>query len=370
METSLSTNRRFDIDWLRVIAIGMLLVYHVSIGFQPWGALIRFIQNDEFNENLWVLMSMMNIWRIPFLFLVSGIGVWFALQRRDWKALIRERSIRILLPFLVGVFLWVPLHQNLWQFYYSQPVLYLPNPGHVWFLGNIFIYVLLLSPLFFLLKKHTENQWIHALKKSINHPLSLLVLMVPFIMEAQLISPESFEMYAMTWHGFWLGMVAFFIGYLVAFAGEGFWQNLSRFRWIALTMAFGIYMIRIIYFELRTPDFLMSIESCLWIYSVIGLGYRYLNRTSPSLTYLSEAAYPIYIIHMIVLYLGSLWIFPLALDVNLKVGLMLIFTFGGCLLVYELAVRRIDFLRPVFGLKHRKNGHSRNAQVSALIKTK
>ena len=28
--------RRYDIDWLRVIAIGLLLIYHIAIAFQPW----------------------------------------------------------------------------------------------------------------------------------------------------------------------------------------------------------------------------------------------------------------------------------------------------------------------------------------------
>lgn len=363
-------NRRYDIDWLRVIAIGMLLVYHTSIGFQPWGVLIRFIQNDEFNESLWILMSMMNIWRIPFLFLVSGIGVWFALQRRDWKALIKERSVRIFLPFLVGVFLWVPLHQNLWQYYYAQPVLYVPNPGHVWFLGNVFIYVLIFIPLFIFMKDYSENKWVVKLKKAINQPLSLFVLVIPFVLEVEIVNPENFEMYAMTWHGFWLGMVAFFIGFLVAFSGEGFWMNVSRFRWISMILALGIYLIRVFYFELRTTDYWMSIESCLWIYSVLGLGYKYLNRESPTLRYLSEAAYPVYIIHMMVLYLGSIWIFPVAIDVNLKLGLLLIFTFGGCLLIYEYGIRRIDILRPLFGMKSRKFGHPKNAQISTLTKTK
>ena len=42
MKTSVS-ERRYDIDWLRVIAIGLLLVYHIGIGFQPWGVFIGFI---------------------------------------------------------------------------------------------------------------------------------------------------------------------------------------------------------------------------------------------------------------------------------------------------------------------------------------
>lgn len=351
MEFTDLPQRRYDIDWLRVIAVGMLLVYHSAIGFQPWGALIRFIQNDQFNEPLWIVMSMMNIWRIPFLFVVSGTGVWFAMQRRSWKVLLTERSTRILLPFLVGFFCWVPLHQNLWQHYYSQPLLYLPNPGHLWFLGNIFIYVLILTPVFYLLKNYREKPRVKRFQAVIGHPICLLLLIIPFVFEAELISPESFELYAMTWHGFYLGMVAFTIGFLFAFAGKGLWQNLSRYRWLTLGIAIILYLIRVIYFELRTPDFLMSIESCFWIYAVLGLGHQYLNSPSKLLSYLSQAAYPIYIIHMLMLYLGSILIFPIQMSALVKLFLLLFFTFGSCFLIYELIIRRIKFLRPLFGLK-------------------
>ncbi|MEP4596601.1 MAG: acyltransferase, partial [Cyclobacteriaceae bacterium] len=72
-------NRRYDIDWLRVIAIGLLLIYHVAIGFQPWGVFIGFIQSSSPLESIWVPMSMLNVWRIPLLFFVSGMGVYFAI---------------------------------------------------------------------------------------------------------------------------------------------------------------------------------------------------------------------------------------------------------------------------------------------------
>ncbi|MDW3190884.1 MAG: acyltransferase [Cytophagales bacterium] len=351
MKVNMQSDRRYDIDWLRVIAIGMLLVYHSSIGFQPWGALIRFIQNDQFSEPLWVLMSMINIWRIPFLFFVSGMGVWFALRNRTWKTLIQERSKRILLPFLVGIFLWVPLHQNIWQVYYSQPMLYLPNPGHLWFLGNIFSYVLLLTPLFFFLKINIASPWVKRVKQMFSHPLFLLGLIIPFVLEAELMQPESFELYAMTWHGFFLGLVAFLVGFFMAFSGQEIFVNLSRYRCITVSLAVGIYLMRVLYFELRTPDYLMSIESCLWIYAIVGLGYRYLNRSSPVLTYLSQAAYPVYIIHMMVLYGGSVLIFPLTMNALWKLLLLNGFTFGGCFLIYELIIRRIKPIRSLFGLK-------------------
>src|SRR5436190_7351764 len=149
-----ATNRRYDIDWLRVIAIGLLLVYHVAIGFQSWGIMIGFITNDKPWASLWIPMTMLNVWRIPLLFFVSGVGVYFALQTRNWKQLLIERAGRIFIPFVFGVFVIVPISIFILQRYYHQALNYIPNPGHLWFLGNIFIYVILLLPVFFYLKKN------------------------------------------------------------------------------------------------------------------------------------------------------------------------------------------------------------------------
>ena len=140
METS-NLNRRYDIDWLRVIAIGLLLIYHIVIGFLPWGVFIQFIQSNTSLESLWMPMTMLNIWRIPLLFFVSGMGVYFAIRKRNWKQLLVERSKRILLPLVFGVLFIVPLHILLWQKYYNQDIGYSTHLGHLWFLANIFIYV-------------------------------------------------------------------------------------------------------------------------------------------------------------------------------------------------------------------------------------
>ena len=96
----MGTSRRYDIDWLRVIAIGLLIIYHIGIGFQPWGVFIGFIQNNETLTQLWPPMAMLNIWRIPLLFFVSGMGVSFSLRKRSWKmlpALMMKNLMRICL---------------------------------------------------------------------------------------------------------------------------------------------------------------------------------------------------------------------------------------------------------------------------------
>ena len=128
---------------------------------------MMFLKSEESMEWVWVGMSALNVWRIPLLFFVSGMGVCFAIRRRDWFALMKERTLRILVPFLFGMAAIVPLHIFIWQDYYSQLIEYVFMPFHLWFLGNIFIYVAIMSPLFLLLKKayEAEKSWAKKLKQ-------------------------------------------------------------------------------------------------------------------------------------------------------------------------------------------------------------
>jgi peptidoglycan/LPS O-acetylase OafA/YrhL len=332
--------RRYDIDWLRVIAIGFLLLYHIGIGFQPWGVFIGFIQSQKPLEFLWVPMSMLNVWRIPLLFFVSGMGVCFAIWKRNWKQLLMERARRIFLPFLFGIFFIVPIHILLWQKYYHQDLTYSPHISHLWFLGNIFIYVVILSPVFFYLKRNENgvvNRW---LKRVYGHPSGLLIIVLPFVTEAVLIKPETFELYAMTIHGFLLGLLAFFFGFTCVLSGKKFWRTVLKWRILFLVMALGLYLARFVVFQLKAPHFLTAVESNMWIFTAFGFGYKYLNHPGKILTWLSQAAYPIYIIHMIFLYLGSFLIFPMDFPALLEFILVVVFTVVGCFTSYEYIIRR------------------------------
>jgi hypothetical protein len=345
-------NRRYDIDWLRVIAIGLLLIYHVAIAFQPWGTMIGFITTKQPWYSLWVPMTMLNIWRIPLLFFVSGMGVYFALQKRTWKQLIWERAGRILLPFLFGMFFIVPLHVFIWQNYYHLDLTYSHNAGHLWFLGNIFSYVAVLSPVFFYLKKNETGRMVKTIKRIFGSPVGLFVVIAAFVAEALLVDPRPFEMYALTWHGFFLGLLAFFFGFCFVLSGSSFWQMIKKWWWAFGTGASILFAVRITQFQQFPPNYLLAIESNLWIFSVFGLGYKYLNRPGKILSYLSQAAYPVYIFHMVFLYLGSMAIFRLDIAAPFQFVLILLFTGLGCFGTYEM-IRRINFLRPLFGLKMR-----------------
>ncbi len=347
------SNRRYDIDWVRVIAIGLLLIYHIAIGFQPWGAMIGFITNSKPWESLWIPMAMLNVWRIPLLFFVSGMGVYFALQNRNWKELIKERARRIVIPFVFGMLFIVPLHMYLMQYYYQWEISYAPNPGHLWFLGNIFSYVLILSPFLFYLKKNEGGKFAQGIRKVFSTPLGLLFVVLTFVVEALLVNPNSYELYAATWHGFFLGLLAFFFGFCFVLSGPSFWSMLEQWRWLVMLVAVALFAYRLMQFQMKVPSYLSAIESNFWIFTVFAFSHRYLNHPSKVLNYLIEAAYPVYIIHMVFLYVGSLIIFPLEIPVSLKFILEVIFTGAGCLTFYEFIIKRVNVMRPLFGLKRK-----------------
>jgi hypothetical protein len=200
-------------------------------------------------------------------------------------------------------------------------------------------------------------------------PLSVSIF---FMLETILAKPLTFELYAQTWHGFFLGLLAFFFGFLFMYSGSVCWKTMLHWRWLYLVISIILYGIRLVVFDLKAPDYLLALESNSWILAILGFGYKNLNKPGAVLSYLSQAAYPVYIIHMFVMYAGAMVILPLDIPVLLKFITIIGFTLGLCYMVYEFIIRRISFLRPLFGLKqdlvHDKN-RNLYRNLSGLIKT-
>jgi hypothetical protein len=181
------------------------------------------------------------------------------------------------------------------------------------------------------------------------NPFGPLAISVFFVLETVIVKPGIFELYAETWHGFLLGLLAFFFGFIFVYSGKTFWKTVLKWRWLYIALAAILYTFRLM--EIPSIGFLVAIESNCWIFGLFGVGYKYLNRPSTILSYLSKAAYPVYIIHMFVLYAGAMMILPLEIPVWLKFVAIVLFTGTGCYLIYEFMIRRIGFLGPLFGLK-------------------
>jgi hypothetical protein len=253
--------------------------------------------------------------------------------------------------FFFGALLIVPIHVIIWQNYYNQDLTFTPGRGHLWFLANIFVYTLVLSPILYFLKRNKDSSFIKLLQKIYSNPISLLFVALCFVIETLLIKPEIYTMYAMTLHGFLIGFISFFYGFTFVITGIAFWQTVLKWKWFYLMLAAISYTIRIVVYNLEAPSILQAVESVLWIFSVFGFCYKYLNRPSKTLNYLSQAAYPIYIIHMIFMFMASTIVFPLEIHVTMKLLLVVLITYSGCFLCYEFIIRRISILRPLFGIK-------------------
>src|SRR3954467_5726190 len=99
MGSDLKSGTRYEfLDWLRVIAIFVLLFFHTGMLFVGWG---WHIQNAETIPGLQLPMDLAPRLRMPLLFGIAGAGLWFALRRRTGSALVKERTLRLLVPAII-----------------------------------------------------------------------------------------------------------------------------------------------------------------------------------------------------------------------------------------------------------------------------
>lgn len=354
-----SAVRRHDVDWLRIYALCLLIVYHVVLSFQPWVSQIGFMQNAEPLEILMLPVAAFNLWRIPILFMVSGMGVYFAMQRRDWRALLKDRTLRIGVPLVFGYFCIAPICDIALRKHLGQPLEYEAGLWHLWFLFNIFCYVVLFLPLCIWYKKYLldsarHNNWfrrsMYAVFKS---PLAPLILSIPLAIEVEIMNPLFYAAYAQSWHGFWLGMICFVMGFLFVAHGKAFWPLVEQHRHIALVIALLLYVARVAYMVAFQSEihWLAGVESMAWMMAVLGFGSIYLNKPSPRLRYFSDAAYPVYIWHLPVQFVLSYFLIPMAISPWVKLLVLLVGTFVISWVLVEYFVSRINWLRPLFGMK-------------------
>ena len=95
MNEQLTTNnqqRRHDLDWLRLIAIAILLFFHTGMWFNQWG---WHVKNSETTTTFQYWMIWSHYFRMPLLLFISGAGTYMALGKRTPKQFARERFRRL-----------------------------------------------------------------------------------------------------------------------------------------------------------------------------------------------------------------------------------------------------------------------------------
>ena len=68
--------RRYDMDWLRVLAVLLLIYYHAALPFVPidW-----YVKDNSLSISLSILAGFIYQWHMPLLFFLSGAATWFSI---------------------------------------------------------------------------------------------------------------------------------------------------------------------------------------------------------------------------------------------------------------------------------------------------
>ncbi len=368
--------RRYDLDWLRVLVFGLLIFYHVGMFFVPWG---WHIKNNVIYDWLQWPMLFVNQWRLSILFVISGMGTCFALSFRNGRQFAWERMKRLWLPLAFGMVVIVPpqvyierlvsgaFSGNYGAFYTTVAFSGIYPAGnfswhHLWFLPYLLIYSLLLIPVFLYLRSNAQARLLQWLRKSLRRPLGLYVLIIPLYFTEALLEPFFPVTHGLVgdWFAFFNYMILFFYGFLLIRIQDAFWKALTQIKTKALAIGIFSFILLSLIWQLEdniyvhfTEALVKVVNTWSWILVLFAYAAQFLNRKSALLSYCNTAVYPFYILHQTVTVILGFYLMDSSMGFLSKFLIMVLGTFVISWLLYEFVIRRIGWLRPLFGLKGR-----------------
>lgn len=319
-----ASTHRYDIDWLRVIAIFLLIPFHAGRIFDADGFYIKNAAlSPVIEEGIHFFLGQ---WRLALLFVLSGIGTFYALKRRTMGQYLLERTTRLFLPLVAGILLVVPpqiYYRNLFEgriegsYLSFYPTFFrgISPEGnfewaHLWFLAYLFVYATLVLPLFVYLRSDNGQVLVKLLVKVFRHRCGIYLLAIPLALGELALRGRFNGMQTLI--GDWANLLfyglLFIYGYLLV-NSEDLFETLRLNRRTSLMLALCLltsqYAMR---WTLTAPENSYAIQNLLWVtLAAIGtwfwictfLGYAqvYFNRDSRLLQFLVPLIYPVYIFH-------------------------------------------------------------------------
>lgn len=403
---SAPTQRRYELDWLRAFVVLGLIPAHAAVIFSTTADL--FIKNNQTSMLLSVLGAFAGAWGMPLLFLVAGASAYFALNRRTGGAYLKERILRLIVPFVFATLVIVPVQvyvialniPNAAQvvglpihnpdYLSSYPAFYVEYLidyfyfithfstsmamifwGHLWFIPRLFAYALVTLPLFFFFKSPRGLRLIAALSDFLRHRGAIFLFALPLVIVELLVKVSQVN--ALTahwplyddWVQFAFYLVYFIYGYLVFAIGSmpgaitrhgwaAFWLGVVTFA-LALSVAKGLAINPLSYslgYIFGLP--IRSFVGWFWVIAILSMAFRRLGFTNGLLRYLNDAAFPIYVLHLPVLAIVGIYVIGLDMPWALKFVVIIVAALTLTVGLYELGVRHIGVMRMLFGLKPRR----------------
>ena len=378
MDTTTPNTRYEFLDWLRVIAIFVLLFFHTGMLFVGWG---WHIQNAETIPSLVWPMDLAHRLRMPVLFVIAGAGLWFALQRRTGSGLITERTLRLLVPAIIGMFLIVPpqvfverIAHGQWSggyldFLTQRVFQFQPYPAgdfswhHLWFIIYLYVYVLLLLPLMLWWRRAKPNLrpgiWIHALA-------------LPLCLNETLLKPLFGETHNLVsdWYIFDHYLLLTAYGFVLA-STRGAWDWLAARRHGSLSLGLTALLVLLALFQSGavahdtiTDHVLANIFTWSTVLAFLGYGRQHLSFGNRLLSWARDASYPVYILHQTVIIVIAYTVIQQPWRPWTKYWVVLVATLVTCVLLYEFLLRRFGVSRLAFGIKTHGNEQRSRVQTA------
>lgn len=376
--------RRHDIDWLRILLIFSVLLFHVGMVYrgsnEGWH-----IKSKQTSEWLHHVMVQLHIWRMPLLFFISGVGTYFALGIRNHRKYLKERAKRLFLPLLIGMFgIVVPIQVYIefftigrfkGSFFEFYPTIYqfVPYPQgnlswhHLWFILYLFIYSLIALPLFLHFRTPRGKKLINKWAGFAERKGALLLGGIPILLSQILLRPIfPNETHALVndWAYFTFGWLFFIAGYVMA-SNQRFWEIIKNQRRLFL-IAWALATAFLYYNYLATAQtwifpklplgiryWWISTTMVAWFSMLVavGYGYQYLNKKHRWLKHLNEGIYPFYILHQPVIIVIGFFLVNWGLGVFWGFIVLTLLSTFTCVTVYWWLIRPFNIVRIIFGLK-------------------
>lgn len=371
--------RRYDLDWLRVLAVILLIYFHTAAIFYTGSLGEFYIRNEQSSREMIGFILFVYQWHMPLFFLLSGAATWFALRERTANQYVIERFKRLFVPFLFGTLVLVPpqvyyhllsnpnYHNSYFNFYPHFFNGIRPKGNfewaHLWFVVYLFTFSLVALPLFLYLKKASQG-WLSELVLMIEKPGAIFLLGLPLAIIEGALRPRwpGFQNLYDDWANFFLYLLYFIYGYVIC-SDTRFEQAIDRHLKAALVIAltsmlvlFGLWESNILPERGYSPGYILyqmfrGLNSWFWVVALLGLGQKYLNFNSQVLQYLNKASYPIYLLHQTVLVPFGFYVVQWHIGLTEKFLLISTTTLVVTVSLYDLLVKRDNILRFFFGLK-------------------
>lgn len=372
------TTRRFELDWLRVLAILAIFFFHSARFFDPnsWH-----VKNPTTYPGLNLPAAVILNWIMPLIFVISGASTYYALNKRSGGEFLKDRSLRLLVPLLVGIFthsIWqVYLERLTYHQFIGSLIDFIPyyfdglyGLGgnfawmglHLWYLEILFVFSVLFLPLFLWLRRGSGRRLLDWLGRTLAFPGGVYLLALPVMALLVTLNPSHF--FGVRAFGGWaIGPYAplFINGFLIV-SNERLYDSVRRLRWLSLVLAVALTaFMATIYMQRGEPAFgttqysqlfaVYGLTSWCWILSIIGLAAQHLRFAKPFLAYANEAVLPFYIMHQTVLLTVGYWVVRWQIPDLLKWATIATVSLAICLALYEFLIRRHNLLRFLFGMR-------------------